>query len=166
MSEWESGGVGERGTGGGDFPANAGTGARPRSESTDPAVPGNNAHSPAPPLSRSDVTAISPDEVLAWLDARESRPPPELRERMATALAGAKSETLPGALAEAALACLQATVERPEERASALDLLAADALLTYALEAAAELGAETLGRIAGEYGPEALGRILPEERDA
>ncbi len=118
-----------------------------------------------PALPPSAVNAIPPDEVLAWLDARESPPPPELRQRMAEALANVKSETVPGALAEGALACLEATVARPEERASALDLLAADALLTYALEAAADLGAETLRRIAEEYGPEALGRVLPEEPD-
>ena len=108
-------------------------------------------------------TAIPLADVLTWLDARESPPPPELRERMAEALAPVKAETVPGALAEAALACLQETVARPQERASALDLLAADALLTYALEAAAELGAETLRRIAADYGPGRLGGALPEE---
>jgi hypothetical protein len=85
---------------------------------------------------------------------------------MAEALGAAKAETIPGALAEAALACLEATMARPEERATALDLLAADALLTYALEAAAEVGAEALRRITEEYGPEALGRVLPEEGDS
>ncbi len=120
--------------------------------------------SPGPRVPESAGPAIPVSEVLAWLDRRESPPPPELRGRMAEALGAVQAETVPGALAEAALACLQATMARPEDRASALDLLAADALLTYALEAAAELGAETLRRIAGEYGPETLSRILPEER--
>ncbi|HEX9108505.1 MAG TPA: hypothetical protein VF832_14775 [Longimicrobiales bacterium] len=82
---------------------------------------------------------------------------------MAEALESAVSETVPGALAEGALSCLKAASEHPKERASALDLLAADALLTYALEAAAELGAETLKRMAGSYGPDTLASLLPEE---
>lgn len=125
-----------------------------------PRVPASDAPpSRDPALSPSDVTA----RTLAWLDAREKAPPPELRERIAAALAEVTAETVPGALAEAALACLRDTIAAPEERASALDLLAADALLTYALEAAAELGAEMVRRVAEEYGTGTLAGLLPED---
>ncbi len=162
MSVWWCGSVGVWGKPSAGIPDEGGSGA---GQPADERAPGDAAvsHTPTPPHSPTSGPAIALEEVLAWLDARESPPPPELRARMAEALAPVKAETVPGALAEAALACLQETVARPEERASALDLLAADALLTYALEAAAELGAETLRRIASEYGPAALDRTLPEE---
>jgi hypothetical protein len=101
--------------------------------------------------------------VLAWLDTRESPPPPELRAHIARALEGVRAETVPGALAEAALACLRATLAAPQARETAPDLLTADALLTYALEAAAELGASTLREIVELYGPGALAPLVPPE---
>ncbi len=101
-------------------------------------------------------------QALAWLDARPEPAPPELRERMAEALAGVTAGTVPGALAEGALSCLQATMAAPQERATALDLLAADALLTYALEAAAEIGAAAIKEMTAAYGPDALAGMLPE----
>ena len=101
-------------------------------------------------------------EALAWLDARPEPAPPELRQRMAEALAVVTAGTVPGALAEGALACLQATIAAPQERATALDLLAADALLTYALEAAAEIGAAAIREMTAAYGPDALAGLLPE----
>ncbi len=148
--------------------AAAGSSPNPASGASDAsAAPGESdaqvPASPRPRVPESAGPAIPLSDVLAWLDARESPPPPELRARMAEALGAVKAETVPGALAEAALSCLQATMAQPADRASALDLLAADALLTYALEAAAELGAETLRRIASEYGPATLDRALPEE---
>lgn len=99
---------------------------------------------------------------LEWLDARTPPPPPELRARLADALRPA--ETLPGALADGALACLEAALARGGDRAAALDLLAADALLTYALEAAAEAGADALTAVAGAYGPARLAALHPEGR--
>ena len=131
MTERESGRAGERESGAaGSLDDRAPVAWQPEA-GREADGPGIDAHSPALPLSHSDV--------LAWLDARAAAPPPELRERMAAALAAVTSETVPGALAEAALSCLQATMAAGGERASALDLLAADALLTYALEAAAEM---------------------------
>lgn len=105
-----------------------------------------------------DMTA----QALAWLDARPEPAPPEVRQRMAEALAGVLAGTVPGALAEGALACLQATIAAPQHRATALDLLAADALLTYALEAAAEISAAALREMTQAYGPNALASLLPE----
>jgi len=164
MTVWACGRVGVWGNPSAGIPGEGGVGAGHGSGLPAP-EDARDSHTPTPPHPHTAGPAIPPSAVLAWLDARTEPPPPELRQRMAEALAAAQAETVPGALAESALACLQATVEQPQGRASALDLLAADALLTYALEAAAELGAETLRRITTEYGPEALGRALPEERD-
>lgn len=100
---------------------------------------------------------------LEWLDARTPAPPPELRARMAEALQPA--QTRAGALAEGALACLKAALDRGGERAAALDLLAADALLTYAMEAAAEAGAEALAEMTDAYGPARLAALRPEGRE-
>ena len=76
-----------------------------------------------------------------WLAHREPSPPRVLLERV-QALALAVPE-VPGdpagsllAAAEAALA--QLARRSPEDRASALDLLAVDALVTYAMEYAAQ----------------------------
>ncbi len=106
------------------------------------------------------------EQALAWLDARPEPPPPDLRQRMAEALASVTAETVPGALAEGALACLQTTMAAPQERATALDLLAADALLTYALEAASEISAAALQELAQAYGPNALADLLAAEAQA
>jgi hypothetical protein len=116
---------------------------------------------PVEPVAASPPRRVAVSEVLAWLDARAAAPPPELRARMAAALEAVTSETVPGALAEAALSCLQATMAAPGERASALDLLAADALLTYALEAATEMGAQALRDVVDAYGPSRLGEVIP-----
>ncbi|MBX6363244.1 MAG: hypothetical protein IRZ00_05190 [Gemmatimonadetes bacterium] len=97
---------------------------------------------------------------LEWLDTRTPPPPAELRARLADALEPA--ETLPGALADGALVCLAAALARGDDRAAALDLLSADALLTYALEAAAEAGADEVLAVADAYGPARLAALLPE----
>ena len=84
-----------------------------------------------------------------WLDARTPPPPPRLAQRMSEAVAecagggspGAATSSIPELLTMAAAKLLERTTSRSASspaRASALDLLAADALLTYALEAAAE----------------------------
>jgi hypothetical protein len=77
-----------------------------------------------------------------WLDARTPPPPAALRERLRDAL----GDDLHGPASEAHDRCLAAS-ERlvgaivaggASTRAVALDLLAADALVTYAFEAAAD----------------------------
>jgi hypothetical protein len=76
-----------------------------------------------------------------WLAHREPSPPRILRERIeALALAVPEHETDPaGTLIDAAEAALAALGTRPTgDRATALDLLAVDALVTYALEWTAE----------------------------
>jgi len=78
----------------------------------------------------------------AWLDARRPAPPVRLRARIDAALGSA----LHGDADAAVVACLRAGEELTREllrenatsRESALELLAADALVTYAFEAASE----------------------------
>jgi hypothetical protein len=110
-------------------------------------------------------------EARQWLEQREPAPPPRLLERMRAALKA--NEPLPrdlsAQLGDAAVTCLQAALEDPERRASALDLLAADALLTYGCEAATLEGPEAVERFASAYGARKLGDALlgvaPRERD-
>ena len=77
-----------------------------------------------------------------WLDGRSLEPPPALRRRIDGALAaapGAGPAPLPDVALGAALALLDGLLGRADSsRAGALELLAADALMTYAFEAAAE----------------------------
>jgi hypothetical protein len=79
----------------------------------------------------------------------------------------AVSEDLPSHLGEAALLCLNDALVRGNDRAAALDLLAADALLTYGCEAATEqdLAADdedvrALENFAQAYGAAGLSRLL------
>jgi hypothetical protein len=79
-------------------------------------------------------------EVLAWLDARRPVPPAALRERINRAVAKATPHSpLPVYLAELGRGLLERVAARPRGgRELALDLLAADAFVTYAFEAQAE----------------------------
>jgi uncharacterized membrane protein len=87
-----------------------------------------------------------------WLDARRPVPPPALRARIDAALGG----SLDTDAAEAVEACLRAGErlvatllrENATSRESAVDLLAADALVTYAFEAASDRPAELAVRAA------------------
>ncbi|GAC1478551.1 MAG: hypothetical protein NVS1B4_22400 [Gemmatimonadaceae bacterium] len=80
--------------------------------------------------------------VTEWLDSRSPAPPPTLARRIREALASqagvgsADAHTRLAAGAEEVLARL--LDDRCDHRASALDLLVADALMTYAFEAAAD----------------------------
>ena len=86
----------------------------------------------------------------AWLDARRPAPPPRLRARIDAALGRALEKDA----TDAATACLSAgeqlarelLIENATSRDSALDLLAADALVTYAFEAASQRPGELAGR--------------------
>ena len=72
-----------------------------------------------------------------WLRTRDPAPPPELAARLAEIVGSSAcgDAQLPDTLSDAAERVLAGLCE---ERSGALDLLAADALITYALEAAAE----------------------------
>ncbi|HEV7994476.1 MAG TPA: hypothetical protein VGP25_21820 [Gemmatimonadaceae bacterium] len=84
--------------------------------------------------------------IADWLDSRRPPPPPALRARIDAALA----DSLGADEREAAEACLRAGEqvvesllrENATSRDSAIDLLAADALVTYAFEAASDRPAE------------------------
>lgn len=77
-----------------------------------------------------------------WLDARRPAPPPALRARIDTALGSGLHEDAVDP-AESFLSAAERLVralldENATSRGSALDLLAADALVTYAFEALSE----------------------------
>jgi hypothetical protein len=85
-----------------------------------------------------------------WLAERRPSPPPALRMRIAALL----GESLAHDAADAVEACLGAAERLVQAllagdsttRESALDLLTADALVTYAFEAAGEAPAELVAR--------------------
>ena len=77
-------------------------------------------------------------DALAWLESRSPAPPAALAARLRESLGDVPGDAVPSS------ACLEAGVEllakslNSSGRGSALDLLAADALVTYAFEAAAD----------------------------
>lgn len=92
-------------------------------------------------------------ELLAWLDTRRPAPPAALRERLER-VADDAPLPLPAHLAELGRALLARVASRPRGgRELALDLLAADAFVTYAFEAQAEDGIGDLARLAEESEP-------------
>lgn len=115
--------------------------------------------------------------VRGWLEARHPVPPASLRAAMARALetgvadeAGRRSggdngTSVPvaGRLAEAALATLAGVIRGDGGRASAAQLLAADALLTYACEAAAADGPAALDGLTAGLDAGRFERVLAGE---
>jgi hypothetical protein len=84
-----------------------------------------------------------------WLERHTSQAPPILRARVLEYAAAATGPTLPGALAAAAHSALTRVLSHSGDRSVALDLLAADALITLALLAQAETAPEQLEQFAG-----------------
>jgi hypothetical protein len=92
-----------------------------------------------------------------WLDERDPPPPPALAARVRAAVDSptAPASAIPTAALDAGVETLAAVLDEGDAtRASAIDLLAADALVTYAFEAAAQTPAG-LDALAGA----AMGRI-------
>lgn len=94
-------------------------------------------------------------ELVAWLEARHPAPPPTLQAHL-LALAHDAPGSVPEHLADAGVALLARVLDQPNGgRELALDLLAADALVTYAFEAQAEVDTGGLAmlarRAAGEH---------------
>lgn len=95
-----------------------------------------------------------PVNVAAWLSTRQPPVPPALGERLTQVIdpqVTSVSRDLPAMLVERAKQLISGL---PEGRSAALDLLTADALITYAMEAAAddaalleEAATHSLGRI-------------------
>lgn len=78
-----------------------------------------------------------------WIASQSPPVPTRLAERLSAALAAAdySGREAPESLVETAAGILQRTFADPNDernRAAALDLLAADALITYAIESAAD----------------------------
>ncbi|MGH7471818.1 MAG: hypothetical protein ACRENP_28035, partial [Longimicrobiales bacterium] len=89
---------------------------------------------------------------LAWLSRRETPPPFELERRVRRAIERltAPATTVPDVLVAAAFQCMRDAARSGVQRSAANELLAADALLTYACEAAAEQGVDRLEQLTGD----------------
>ena len=86
---------------------------------------------------------------LRWLLERRPPPPFELKRRVVRAVEfiDCDGPTVADVLAAAGLDSLQRSIREGEQRSAANDLLAADALITYACEAAAEQGTDALSAL-------------------
>ena len=94
-----------------------------------------------------------------WLRARLSGAPPELLDTMIAALPDDRS-AVPDALAGGALSLYARVASGSGGREDALPLLAADALLTHAFEAQAEINPVGLEALALRWGARgALGEV-------
>ena len=102
--------------------------------------------------------------LLAWVDARRPAAPPSLRTAIAAGLETVPDgqASVPDRLAEAGVATLRSVLRRGAGRGSAAALLAADALVTFACEAAAEEGGAALERLGERLAPDALESLLEE----
>jgi hypothetical protein len=101
------------------------------------------------------------DRARAWLAMRTGTVPPALEARMESALADVPGDdSVPAALADAARACLRDAVAGCDDRDAALHLLAADALITCACEAAADEDAAALDALAQAHAPERLAHLV------
>jgi hypothetical protein len=90
--------------------------------------------------------------LAVWLDAHTAAAPAALRERVRayTAAADSPGPTPAHALAAAGGVALATVTAHPGDRSAALDLLAADALITLALLEQAERDPGGLAALAGE----------------
>ncbi len=91
-------------------------------------------------------------ELLSWFESRRPGPPPTLRGHLASQAEDVPA-TLPDHLAARGCALLQRVLDRPDgARELALDLLVADALVTYAFEAQSEVDTHGLVALAQRIG--------------
>lgn len=89
------------------------------------------------------------NELDRWIVERTEGAPGDLRERVLRWISlGDPDQYLPERLAMAGHAALEAAVHSGRDRAVALDLLAADALVTLSLQAQAEHEPHRLGEFA------------------
>ena len=96
-------------------------------------------------------------DAVAWLERQIAGAPEPLRARMLAAVMPA--DNVPQALADAAFNCLRRALENPDD---ALDLLAADALLTHACAAAAEQGDAALMRFTESLGAPQFQQLIEQ----
>jgi hypothetical protein len=91
---------------------------------------------------------VTRDDVLTWLGTRRPAPPAALRAQIERAVTDAELP-LPAHLADVGQALLDRVASHPDGgRKLALDLLAADAFITYAFEAQAEEDVGAVARLA------------------
>jgi len=91
---------------------------------------------------------VTRDEVLTWLGTRRPAPPAALRAQIERAVTDARLP-LPAHLADVGRTLLDRVASQPQGgRELALDLLAADAFITYAFEAQAEQDVGAVARLA------------------
>jgi len=91
----------------------------------------------------------APSALGAWLNQRTARAPEALRRRVADYAARVPAvPSIAVSLAAAGQAALDRALEHSGDRSAALDLLAADALVTLALLAQSERGADGLAAFA------------------
>jgi hypothetical protein len=83
-----------------------------------------------------------------WLDRRTSQAPTALRARVEQYALAASGPALPQSLVAASRTALERALFHPGDRSGALDLLAADALITLALLAQAETAPDRLEELA------------------
>lgn len=83
-----------------------------------------------------------------WLDRRTSQAPPALRARVREYALAGSGDSLSAVLASAGRSALDRVLAHAGDRSAALDLLAADALITLALRAQAEDAPERLEEFA------------------
>jgi hypothetical protein len=83
-----------------------------------------------------------------WLDRHTSQAPAALRARVREYALAATGETRASSLATAGQSALDRVLSHPGDRSAALDLLAADALITLALQAQAQDAPERLEEFA------------------
>lgn len=101
-------------------------------------------------------------EVLAWLEPRLARVPDDLAERVRVVVGRAAPGPVPELLAGAGVEELERLADAPQDRDAAVRLLAADAALTWAFEAAAELGGDVPGLTDAMGLRGRIGRLLRE----
>ena len=102
-------------------------------------------------------------EAWQWLEPRIEDAPEALRDRMHAALATSSAGSVHEQLADGAAICLRIALQRPARRASAMDLLSADALLTHACAAAAEAGPDVLAQFTATLDAQQFERIMNEK---
>ena len=108
--------------------------------------------------------------LIDWIRRRRPRAPDVLVAAIGEAVGApveawgrrsVSADVEPRELAEAGLETLDRVIGGPGDRGSAADLLSADALLTYACEAAAERGDEALDALLSELTPSRFAALLP-----
>jgi hypothetical protein len=87
-------------------------------------------------------------ELEAWLDQHTSRAPAPLRQRVKEYALSVSGDSYAASLAAAGQSALDRVLSHPGDRSAALDLLAADALITLALLAQAEAAPHRLEEFA------------------